>query len=102
MAKIVKKDTKKKVFSKKQEVLFNIPLDNINFIIFGIGIVVILIGFYLLSVKPWDSFLSLYVAPVVLLIGYFGFFILGIFARKEWFSSFKKKEDGNLSSQEKL
>ena len=37
---------------------------------FGLGVFVLIIGFILLSIGPWDSFWSRTLAPVVLVFGY--------------------------------
>lgn len=46
---------------------------------FGIGFVVLVLGYLALSVGPWDSFLSRTLAPIILLVGYLVIFPLAIF-----------------------
>lgn len=64
------------------QVLPRIVLGKKNLVAFLLGLVVITIGFILLSIGPWDNPLSLSVAPIVLLVGYLVVFPLAIFLRK--------------------
>jgi len=52
-----------------------------NFYILSIGIVVIFIGFILMSIGPVDSFWSRTLSPIVLLIAYLGIIPYSIFYR---------------------
>jgi hypothetical protein len=62
--------TRKTTVSKhKKEVSF--PLEKQNFMIIGLGIVILIIGYVLMSQNSVDGFLPTVVAPIVLLIGYF-------------------------------
>ncbi|MCX8057245.1 MAG: hypothetical protein N3F03_06550 [Ignavibacteria bacterium] len=74
----------KKVQKKKTSKLvsWNIPLSRSNFIYFGIGVVTLIIGFYVMTIKPWDSFYALYISPIILLLGYFIIFPMGILKKK--------------------
>ena len=46
------------------------PFARKNWIIFALGIAVILLGYVLLSIPPADGFLSLTLAPILLVAGY--------------------------------
>lgn len=46
------------------------PFTRKNWIIFALGIAVIALGYVLLSIPPADGFLSLTLAPVLLVAGY--------------------------------
>ncbi len=59
---------KRNVTRGKKAVLM--PLTRENYIIFGIGLVVLVFGFIFLAQGPWDSFWSRTLAPIVLVIGY--------------------------------
>jgi len=48
----------------------SLPFTRKNYIIFGLGLLLILIGYIFLAQGPADSFLSLSVAPVFLFVGY--------------------------------
>ncbi len=48
----------------------SLPFTRKNYIIFGIGILMIIVGYFFLAQGPADSFLSLSVAPVFLVVGY--------------------------------
>lgn len=65
-----------------------------NYILLGIGILLIIAGNYLLSIKPWDSSASLNIAPIVLLIAYIVVLPLSIFYRKK-----KDKTEEDAASQ---
>ena len=52
-----------------------------NFYILSIGIVVIFIGFILMSIGPVDSFWSRTLSPIVLMIAYLGIIPYSIFYR---------------------
>ncbi len=67
--------TKTQAKSKKSttSVKWSLPYKKINYILFGSGIVTIILGYFLLSIgntTTWDNPLSVSVAPVVLVIGY--------------------------------
>lgn len=82
MAKKVKKRQLKQ--TKKVGVSpFNIYWEKKNYHFLALGIVVIIIGFYLMSVGAWNSFSSLVIAPILLVIGYVLIFPLSIFYRKK-------------------
>ncbi|MDA0335873.1 MAG: hypothetical protein O2782_11960 [bacterium] len=48
----------------------DMPFTRKNWILFGIGLLVIAVGYVLLRVPPVDGFLSLTAAPVLLVLGY--------------------------------
>lgn len=47
-----------------------LPFGRINYLLFALGIAIILVGFVALAQGPADSFWSLTVAPILLVIGY--------------------------------
>jgi len=49
---------------------FNIYWEKNNYYLLFAGIGIIIVGFYLMSVGPWNSFTSLVISPIVLVIGY--------------------------------
>lgn len=57
---------------------WSIPLSKSNFILIGVGIFFLLIGFYIMTIPPWNSDFALIISPLILLIGYFFIFPLGI------------------------
>lgn len=65
MAKVKEKRAKKYV-----KIARALPFGRKNYLIFGVGILLIIIGYIFLAQGPADSFLSLSVAPVFLVIGY--------------------------------
>jgi hypothetical protein len=66
------KQVNKRSTKRPQKVVspFSIYWNKKNFIFLFIGLVVIITGFVLMSMGSWDSFPSLFVSPVVLVIGY--------------------------------
>jgi len=47
-----------------------LPFTTHNYFIFGLGIIVLVFGYIFMSIGPVDSFWSLTLAPIVLVIGY--------------------------------
>ena len=82
MATKIKKKTIKQ--TKKSSVSpFNIYWEKKNYYLLALGLVVTIIGFYFMTVGPWDSFSSLVISPILLFIAYIIIFPLSIFLRKK-------------------
>ena len=82
MATKIKKRTIKQ--TKKTSVSpFNIYWEKKNYYLLALGLLVTVIGFYLLNIGPWDSFSSLMISPIILFIAYIIIFPLSIFLRKK-------------------
>lgn len=47
-----------------------LPYTPTNYMIFGAGLLALILGYVFLSIGPWDSFWSLTLAPIFLCIGY--------------------------------
>jgi len=73
--------------SEEKKILPRIELGKPNLALFLIGAVILIVGYLLMSVGPWDNPLSRSVAPIVLLIGYMVVFPLAIF--------FQRSRDGD-------
>lgn len=86
MAKNVKSFEKKKYTPK-----FQVNWTRTNWILFFVGVVVLALGFYLLSFSPFDNPISLTVSPIVLLIAYLIIFPLSILL------NFNKKKNNDIS-----
>ncbi len=69
MAKIVKRK-KTKRSTKALPSPFNIYWDKTNYILFGIGLLLIILGFYFMSLGEWNSTSSLVVSPIILFVGF--------------------------------
>jgi len=65
--------------TKKTDML---ALEPVNYMIFLAGVVVILLGYGALSMGPWDGFMPLTVAPILLVLGYCVIIPAGIIYRK--------------------
>jgi uncharacterized membrane protein len=74
---MAKKDKKKKKEKKEKvrEVLADIQFTKKNSVLFGIGLLVVILGFILLATG------SIVLAPILLVIGYVVFFPLGILVK---------------------
>jgi hypothetical protein len=69
--------------------------DKSNYILFGIGVGIIILGFILMAQDPWDNPLSLSVSPLVLLFAYLIVFPLSILYKKK-----KSSTVNNVSSED--
>jgi hypothetical protein len=65
MAKVIKK----KEMKRKRISEMHLPLEKVNFLILGAGVVLIVLGYIALSEGPVEGFLPLVVAPVFLILG---------------------------------
>ncbi len=77
MAKVEKSKAGRK--QKKEEIF---PLEKTNFVILGIGVLTIIIGYIALSGNTVESFRQLTVAPILLVLGYCVIIPIGIMYRK--------------------
>ncbi|MGB9663772.1 MAG: hypothetical protein ACPL25_02465 [Ignavibacteria bacterium] len=68
---------------QKEKVLWSIPLSRTNFKIFGVGFILLIVGFYLMTIPPWDSTYALVISPIVLLLAYFIIFPFGILKKEK-------------------
>jgi len=59
-----------------------LPFSRMNYILFGISILVIVLGYIALAEKPYNSSISLNVAPVLLVLGYVVMIPVSILYRK--------------------
>jgi len=79
--------TKVKKRIKQKKISSGSPFKNYwsktNYIIFGIGLALLLIGNFLMTRGPWDNPLSLTISPIVLVIAYLVVIPLSIFYKKK-------------------
>lgn len=61
---------------------FQIPFTRKNYIAFGVGIALLIVGYICLAQPPVDGFLSLTLAPVLLVLSYCVIFPYAIMARE--------------------
>ncbi len=59
-----------------------LPFTRLNWMLFGLGLGVIAVGYLLLRIPPVDGFLSLTAAPVLLVGGYCGLIPAAILVRE--------------------
>ncbi|MEE9431493.1 MAG: DUF3098 domain-containing protein [Melioribacteraceae bacterium] len=73
---------KAKIRTKRQNAKVVSPFKNYwakeNYVLFGVGMAIVIIGFLLMAQGPWDNPLSLTVSPLVLLVAYLIVFPLSI------------------------
>ncbi len=61
---------------------FNDYWEKSHYIIFVLGIIILILGYFLLAQNPWDNIISLSLAPITLLLAYIIIFPLAILKRK--------------------
>jgi uncharacterized membrane protein len=49
---------------------FNIYWEKTNYLLFGLGMLLIILGFYFMSLGEWDSSSSLVISPILLFLGF--------------------------------
>ena len=89
MAKVVKS---KQIKKSKMDDIF--PLERQNYIILAIGITIIILGYIALSGNLVEGVMPLYVAPILLVLGYCVVIPFGIMYRKKG----KKVEKGTVEN----
>ena len=82
MATKIKKRTIKQ--TKKTSVFpFSIYWDKKNYYLLALGLILTIVGFYFMTIGPWNSVSSLVISPIILFIAYVIIFPLSIFLRKK-------------------
>jgi phosphotransferase system glucose/maltose/N-acetylglucosamine-specific IIC component len=72
----------KRVTSKQRSVIGALPFTKINYQIFAVGIICIVLGYIALAQEQWDGTMPLVVAPILLVLGYCVIIPFGILFRK--------------------
>jgi len=49
---------------------FNIYWEKTNYLLFGLGVILIVLGFYFMSLGEWNSSSSLVISPILLFLGF--------------------------------
>lgn len=62
---------------------FNIYWKKKNYLFLFLGFVLLFVGYYLMSIKPWNSFAALDISPVILIIAYVIIFPAAILFREK-------------------
>lgn len=89
---------KQKRFSKDQKIKLSPFKDywsKYNFYLLYLGIGILILGYYLMSLGTWDNFISLSVSPVILLIAYLVLIPVAILFKKR--SSKEEENDSGKS-----
>ena len=98
MAKKVKRRNirKSKKIQQKQSP-FRIYWEKQNYLLLAAGFLFIIVGFYLMSIGPWNSVPSLVISPILLIIGYVVIFPASLFFRKKAKSNSNTEEQVDVS-----
>jgi hypothetical protein len=72
-----------KVSKKNLPSPFNIYWDKTNYLLLGLGILIIILGFYFMSLGNWESTSSLVISPILLFIGFVIVLPVSIFYKKK-------------------
>ena len=67
---------------KKEMASFQLPFTRINYLGLGLGILFIVIGYICLSQPPVDGFISVTLAPILLVLGYCVIIPIAIFLKE--------------------
>ncbi len=62
---------------------FNIYWEKTNYLLFGLGMFLIILGFFFMSQGEWDSSSSLLVSPILLFLGFVVVMPVSILYRKK-------------------
>ena len=66
----------------KQSVKFSWPYKRKNYLLFGVGVFVIIVGYLIMYLGEVDSFQSLVISPLLLLAGYLVIIPLALLYKK--------------------
>ncbi len=78
--KVLRKQTRQ--IKKAKASPFSIYWEKQNYYLLILGLIIIAVGYYFMTIGPWNSFSSLVISPIILFIGYVVIFPLSIFLRK--------------------
>jgi FtsH-binding integral membrane protein len=82
MATRTKKKTAK-IVKKSLPSPFNIYWEKTNYLLFGLGLLLVIVGFYVMSLGEWDSTSSLVISPILLFVAFVIVIPASIFYRKK-------------------
>ena len=76
---------KKKSAAPKKNLVspFKIYWEKKNYLFLFLGFALLILGYYVMIVGPWDSTASLVISPIILVIAYILIFPLSIFSKKK-------------------
>ncbi len=80
---MARKNVKNKKVTKSVVSPFKNYWSKENYYFLAVGILVLLVGFFLMAQSPWNNPISLSVSPVILLFGYFVVLPLAILYKKK-------------------
>lgn len=62
---------------------FNIYWEKNNYLLFGLGLLLIIIGFFFMGQGSWDSYSSMVISPILLFLGFVVVMPVSILYRKK-------------------
>ena len=75
--------SKEKRYIKESKKIFLSPFKDFwkkrNYLLIGAGLITLIVGYILMAQGEWDSFISLSISPIILLVGYLIIIPLAIF-----------------------
>ena len=74
---------KDKTAKRKSKIIEVLPLEPVNYKIILAGVAVVILGYIALGMDPWDGFMALTVAPILLVLGYCVVIPVGIIYRRK-------------------
>jgi hypothetical protein len=83
------------MMAEKKKEDTSLPFVKANYLLFALGLFLLVVGYVALSQKPWNSFLSLTLAPILLVLAYCVLIPLAILYKKK-----EKKEEVKGEEQE--
>ncbi len=94
---MAKKVIKKSIRKKKKTVTpvspFSIYWTKTNYYFLFLGFAVIILGFFIMSIGPWNSSTALVVSPILLFIGYVLVFPVSILYKKRTMKDTSKEDN---------
>ena len=96
--KVIKKSYRKSKKTITPVSPFSIYWSKTNYYFLLLGFVIIILGFYFMSIGPWNSTTSLVLSPILLIIGYVLVFPASILYKKRTIKE-SSQEDKNGSGK---
>ena len=94
--KVIKKSYRKSKKTITPVSPFNIYWSKTNYYFLLLGFAIIILGFYFMSIGPWNSTTSLVISPILLIIGYMIVFPISILYKKRTMK--ESSQEDNIGS----
>jgi len=70
MKEVKTKELRRKARKSSLKTAEKLPFTRVNYLLFGLGVLLIILGYVALAQPPVDGFLTLTIAPILLVTGY--------------------------------